>query len=55
MANQYAHQGFPKWKYHQTQEPRLVNTALDEEALGEGWANSPAGPFRKATDKPEKK
>lgn len=42
---------FPKWKYHATEAPALVNTEEEEKALGEGWHNSPAD----ITKEPEKK
>lgn len=36
---------FPKWKYHAIEEPVIVKNADEEEALGAGWADNPAGPF----------
>lgn len=33
---------FPKWKYHETEPAVIVNTPEEEEALGEGWAETPA-------------
>ena len=33
---------FPKWKYHKTKKAVVVNSAEEEEALGSGWADSPA-------------
>ena len=32
----------PKWKYHKTQEARIVQTAADEAALGPDWKDTPA-------------
>jgi hypothetical protein len=33
---------FPKWKYHKDGKAQLVKSAEEEEALGPGWADSPA-------------
>ena len=33
---------FPKWKYHATHKPILIQTVEQEERLGEAWKNSPA-------------
>ena len=33
---------FPKWKYHLTKPPVVVNTPDEERALGSDWADSPA-------------
>lgn len=33
---------FPKWKYHQDKPAVVVPHAEAEEALGEGWVNTPA-------------
>lgn len=41
----YVHQQYPKFKFHATEEPRIVHTPEQEAALGEGWFNSPAGVF----------
>jgi hypothetical protein len=35
-------QEFPKWKYHPSKEAVIVGNKDAEEALGEGWFNSPA-------------
>lgn len=32
---------FPKWKYHRTKSPVVVNNPEQEAALGEGWADHP--------------
>jgi hypothetical protein len=32
---------YPKWKYHETEEPRTVNSAAEESALGPGWFDRP--------------
>jgi hypothetical protein len=37
----YVHQEFPKFKYSAEFPPRIVHDAATEEALGEGWFNSP--------------
>lgn len=34
---------FPKWKYKGA-ESKLVNSAEEEVALGEGWGNAPVEP-----------
>jgi hypothetical protein len=44
----YVHQHYPKFKFHATDEPRIVNTPEQEAALGEGWFNSPADVFAPA-------
>ncbi len=33
---------YPSVRYHATEEPRTVNNPEEDEALGEGWASSPA-------------
>jgi hypothetical protein len=33
---------FPVWRYHATADPRLITSAEEHEALGEGWADTPA-------------
>lgn len=33
---------FPKWKYHPTYSPCLVQSTEDERSLGQGWFDSPA-------------
>jgi hypothetical protein len=33
---------YPKWKYHPSKEPRLVQTQKAEAELGPDWFNSPA-------------
>jgi hypothetical protein len=37
----YAHQEFPKWQYHALEIPVIVNSAAEEKALGNGWADTP--------------
>src|SRR6266704_2380446 len=39
------HQRHPKWKYHRTGKSIIVQNSDAEAALGEGWGDSPAGPF----------
>src|SRR6266581_8418287 len=39
------HQRHPKWKYHRTGKSIIVQNSDAETALGEGWGDSPAGPF----------
>jgi hypothetical protein len=33
---------YPKWKYHASKEPTIVNSEADEKALGNDWGESPA-------------
>jgi hypothetical protein len=33
---------YPKWLYHRTNPPVIVNNPDDHKALGDGWAESPA-------------
>lgn len=37
----YTHQEFPKWKYHRSEPARIVEDAVQESALGQGWADAP--------------
>ena len=39
---------YPKWKYHATEQPVVVESAEQEEALGKEWADSPAAFEKKA-------
>src|SRR6266704_1094725 len=39
------HQRHPKWKYHRTGKSIVVQNSDAKAALGEGWGDSPAGPF----------
>lgn len=33
---------YPKWLYHATEKPVIVNSKQEEKDLGPGWENSPA-------------
>lgn len=33
---------YPKWKYHRTLPPCVIDGPVAEAALGEGWADTPA-------------
>ena len=33
---------YPGWRYHATKPALIVHDPVQEEALGEGWAESPA-------------
>lgn len=33
---------YPAFRYHRTKAPVVINSPEAEEALGEGWANTPA-------------
>lgn len=52
MQTKYVYQEFPKFKYHATLEPVIVQDPEEEAALGTEWADSPAGPFSSAGDDP---
>jgi hypothetical protein len=32
---------YPRWKYHPTQQERIVQDEEEEQRLGPGWANTP--------------
>lgn len=34
--------GFPAWRYHKNQEPKLCKSTQDEKNLGDGWFDTPA-------------
>lgn len=34
--------GYPSFRYHATEGPRIVNDEAEDTALGKGWADSPA-------------
>lgn len=34
--------GYPRWRYHATEEALIVRSAAQDEALGPGWADSPS-------------
>jgi|GEM_PF-6793916 len=33
---------YPSWRYHRTEPAQIVDTPEADEALGEGWADTPA-------------
>jgi hypothetical protein len=33
---------YPSWRYHRTETPRVVHSAIEDELLGSEWADSPA-------------
>lgn len=37
MTNKY-----PAWRYHRTLPARIVNDPIEEQELGEGWADRPS-------------
>lgn len=51
---------YPRWRYHATEKPKLVNDPVEDEALGDGWADTPAAfeakpePEPKPEPKPKK-
>lgn len=32
---------YPKWLYHKSEEPKVVKSKEEHEALGKGWEESP--------------
>lgn len=32
---------YPTFRYHATEEPRIVNSADEDKALGKGWHDAP--------------
>lgn len=36
-----SNESYPKWKYHPSKPAVIVNDAVAEEALGEGWFDNP--------------
>jgi hypothetical protein len=40
----YVHQDYPKWLYHPTQGPRLVQDAAEARKLGDGWSDKRVEP-----------
>jgi hypothetical protein len=37
----YTYQPYPAWRYHPDGRSCIVQTPADDDALGEGWADSP--------------
>ena len=37
----YVYEEFPKWKYHPSKEPVVVQNADEESALGRDWFDRP--------------
>lgn len=33
---------YPTWRYHSTENPRVVKSEVEENNLGDGWADTPA-------------
>jgi hypothetical protein len=33
---------YPAWRYHRTAPAVIVNSPVEDAALGEGWADTPA-------------
>ena len=46
---------YPKWKYHKTAEPKVVNSEDEEKALGNEWAESPTDFAEEPAEAPVKK
>jgi hypothetical protein len=42
MSEQFDEFDYPKWKYHASKKPTLVNSKHEEMMLGPEWENSPA-------------
>lgn len=47
----YEHQNFPKYLYHASKPPVVVNDQTEADALGAGWVEAPV----EAPAEPEKK
>lgn len=43
----------PTWVYHRSGESRLIETQAQYDALGEGWADSPAAFYAEAAPSDE--
>jgi hypothetical protein len=39
----YVYQEFPRWLYHATKDPVIVNSTDEQERLGTEWATTPDG------------
>jgi hypothetical protein len=50
MAYEYV--AYPKWLYHETQPPVLVQDPEEHAALGEGWEETPAAFAGKPAEEP---
>lgn len=48
-------QEYPKWKYHRAEQAQIVESPAEEEALGPGWADSPAEFEQAPEPEPKKK
>lgn len=46
---------YPKWKYHKTEEPKLVESEEQEKELGGDWKESPADFEQASEEKPKSK
>nr|BFD63164.1 hypothetical protein BdHM001_18450 [Bdellovibrio sp. HM001] len=44
---------YPKWIYHKTQAPKIVNNEVEHEQAGEGWEETPAAFDKKSNEAPE--
>lgn len=54
MSEKFSDFDYPKWKYHASLKPCMVNSKAEEDALGPGWENSPAYFSNVKSDKKEK-
>lgn len=39
---------YPSWRYHATEEARIVKSAEEDDALGPGWADTPAAFYQES-------
>lgn len=49
MEQDYDVACYPRWRYHRTQEPRIVYDVEQDKALGDDWANTPAAFYETVT------
>ena len=47
-------QSYPKWLYHKTEAPKIVQSKEEHEKLGKGWEETPAAFDKKQDAKAEK-
>lgn len=58
---QYEHQKYPSWRYHESDEPKIVHSDEEHEELGDEWLDAPvpkdlkAGPSAYENEEPQVK
>lgn len=45
---------YPKWIYHKTEAPKIVNSEAEHEQAGKGWEETPAAFDQRSDEKAEK-